>query len=246
MYRLRPERPSLERFSEWLKVQVGVLSYTAPPPAASERRHLASKPRDGTAARKFAFVTGATCSEDVESRPGCAVCKAAHKLVDCPAFKAKTTSDKMDVAISERLCFSCLKKGHWSRKCKAARRCGIDDCRYKHHALLHDSKRHAEADKDAPRKEEGVDNRPFVVASARNGTNTLLQIVAIRVHGDHGAKDVLAMSDSGAHRIFVRGGMTSEGAPPFQKGPNLTYTQNLKTQRISVTLFPRGPILGKK
>ncbi len=40
--------------------------------------------------------------------------------------------------------------------------------------------------------------------------------------------------------------MTSEGAPPFQKGPNLTYTQNLKTQRISVTLFPRGPILGKK
>ena len=41
------------------------------------------------------------------------------------------------------------------------------------------------------------------------------------------------------------GGMTSEGAPPFQKGPNLTYTQNLKTQRISVTIS-QGPILGKK
>ena len=58
---------------------------------------------------------------------------------------------------------------------------------------------------------------------------------------------LFSFASSGAHRIFVRGGgMTSEGAPPFQKGPNLTYTQNLKTQRISVTLFPRGPILGKK
>ena len=137
VYRLRPERPSLETFSQWLKVQVGILSYSTVIPAVSDQRQPDTRPREGPAAMKSVFATGTAYSEQVESRPACAVCKDAHKLTDCPTFKAKTVEARMDVVSTERLCFSCLKKGHWSRKCRTARRCGIEDCRFQHHPLLH-------------------------------------------------------------------------------------------------------------
>ena len=198
VYRLRPERPSLETFSEWLKVQVGILSYSAVSSTASDRRHPAAKHRDSPTARKSAFVTGATCSEEVEPRFACVECKAEHKLADCPTFKAKTTNARMDVVYAEKLCFSCLRKGHWSRRCRSARRCGIDDCRFKHHPLLHDSKKPAEANEDVPLRQEGTRSTPFVAASFSEETNTLLQVIRVRIHGPNKSKDVLALLDAGA------------------------------------------------
>ena len=50
VYRLRPERPSLETLSQWLKVQVGILSYSTVIPAASDRRQTDTRPREGLAA----------------------------------------------------------------------------------------------------------------------------------------------------------------------------------------------------
>ena len=198
VYMLRPVRPTLEAFSIWLKTQVDVLSYSAAQPAANIKRSVPSKPKEGATARKSAFVTGATSSEEPESRPACAVCESAHKLADCPTFQAKTTAAKMDVVCAERLCFSCLRKGHWSRRCRTARRCGIDDCKFKHHPLLHDSKRQTEDAKDKPRQQEDTGSTPFVAASLSEETNTLLQVVRVRIHGVNDSKDVLALLDSGA------------------------------------------------
>ena len=82
-----------------------------------------------------------------------------------PTFKAKTVEARLDVMSTERLCFSCLKKEHWSRRCRSARRCSIEGCRFQHHPLLHHSKSHAETDEDAPRKQEGARSTPFLAAS---------------------------------------------------------------------------------
>ena len=245
VYRLRPERPSLETFSQWLKVQVGILSYSTVTPAASDRRQPDTRPREGPAAMKSVFATGTAYSEQVESRPACAVCKDAHRLTDCPAFKAKTMEARMDVVSTERLCFSCLKKGHWSRRCRTARRCGIEDCRFQHHPLLHHSKRHAETDEDAPRKQEGARSTPFVAASTTNGSNTLLQIVAIRVHGERGTKDVLALLDTGAQMslcsedVLREIGVTGESRPLSIQNVE-TSGMERQSERVKLTISALG------
>ncbi|XP_043245749.1 uncharacterized protein LOC122393608 [Amphibalanus amphitrite] len=195
VHRLRPVRPTLEAFSSWLKTEVDVLSHSASRSVTNDRKGSA-KSRDGGTARKSAFATGATPSADPESRRACVMCEGMHKLPNCPTFKAKTTEAKLDIVSAEGLCFSCLGKGHWSRKCRMARRCGIEGCKFKHHPLLHDNKGQAVADK--PHKEEGSSSAPFVAASLNEETDTLLQVVRVQVHGIRGSKEVLALLDTGA------------------------------------------------
>ena len=196
VFRLRPDRPTLETFSEWLKTQVSILSYSAT--SSAERKHAGLKHRDGATARKSAFVTGANCTDKIEAHKICVFCEGGHTLLDCSAFLEKSPAARMEVVQNERLCFACLKGGHWSRRCRAAKRCGVDSCKSTHHRLLHRGFQEAAAKKEGP-KARNSEPAPFVAASRTGGeTDTLLQVVRVRIHGESGSKDVLALLDTGA------------------------------------------------
>ena len=198
VFRLRPDRPTLETFSEWLKVQTSILSYAAIQTVDSDRKHAASRTKEDMATvRKSAFVTRATHTGEMGARKACVACNEEHWLAECPAFEAKNPSARMEIVRAGGLCFSCLRKGHWSRECRSTKRCSVENCNSTHHRLLHGVNRRSGATKDAS-KSAGAGSAPFVAASLKDETDTLLQVVSVRVHGETGSKDVLALLDTGA------------------------------------------------
>ena len=76
VFRLRPDRPNLEIFSEWLQVQVNILSFSTVQPGVSERRRTAGTARDGPV-RRTALLTGASYEAgEARAHPSqpCTVC----------------------------------------------------------------------------------------------------------------------------------------------------------------------------
>ncbi|KXJ10173.1 hypothetical protein AC249_AIPGENE3264 [Exaiptasia diaphana] len=69
-----------------------------------------------------------------ESKKTCHVCNANHSVADCPVFKEKTYKERMDIA-KNRLCFSCLRKGHQVASCFKKKPCS--ECNRRHNTLLH-------------------------------------------------------------------------------------------------------------
>ena len=59
VFRPRPERPTLKTFSEWLQVQVNILSFSVVQSGTSERKRVAGTQREG-AVRRTALTIGAT------------------------------------------------------------------------------------------------------------------------------------------------------------------------------------------
>uniref|UniRef100_A0A182WUY4 Peptidase A2 domain-containing protein n=1 Tax=Anopheles quadriannulatus TaxID=34691 RepID=A0A182WUY4_ANOQN len=68
----------------------------------------------------------------------CVSCNVAgHLLSTCTNFRVLPVEDRWRQARELSVYFSCLEKHNW-RSCKNCSRCGINDCAYRHHALLHD------------------------------------------------------------------------------------------------------------
>uniref|UniRef100_A0A453YZM1 Endonuclease n=1 Tax=Anopheles gambiae TaxID=7165 RepID=A0A453YZM1_ANOGA len=79
---------------------------------------------------------GATTSSAAERQ--CVSCNVAgHVLSTCTNFRGLPVKDRWRRARELSVCFSCLEKHNW-RSCKNRSRCGINDCAFRHHALLHD------------------------------------------------------------------------------------------------------------
>ncbi|XP_040152637.1 uncharacterized protein LOC120894230 [Anopheles arabiensis] len=79
---------------------------------------------------------GATTSSAAERQ--CVSCNVAgHVLSTCSNFRGLSVKDRWRRARELSVCFSCLEKHNW-RSCKNRSRCGINDCAFRHHALLHD------------------------------------------------------------------------------------------------------------
>ena len=200
VYEKQPRKPDLETFSEWLKIQVNILRYTAPQKRDSERRKSTSQPRETPMRRTTPSTATVSSQGGARQRLACVLCQKEHKLQDCNDFKAKTHKEKLAVVRSERLCWACLRKGHFMRVCRSARRCGINGCKASHHRLIHE-------DRDVTVNQEGNRNEretqvqeeePIVGAALKEATDTLLQLVPVRVHGPKGDRDVVALLDPGS------------------------------------------------
>ena len=49
----------------------------------------------------------------------CYVCSEEHRVIDCPTFSSCSIDQKIQHAKEQRLCFSCLNRGHVTRDCKS-------------------------------------------------------------------------------------------------------------------------------
>ena len=67
----------------------------------------------------------------------CYMCQDAHRVSDCPTFVDSSMSEKLQVVKDNRLCFSCLVKGHMTQECRSKRKCNKNGCPKTHHPLLH-------------------------------------------------------------------------------------------------------------
>ena len=76
-------------------------------------------------------------SPDVKAGFTCPKCKGNHRVYDCSAFKSLSLSEKRVLVQSSRLCFRCLKFGHFARECRGNTKCDVAGCTRRHHSLLH-------------------------------------------------------------------------------------------------------------
>ena len=67
----------------------------------------------------------------------CKKCNGQHKIDSCTKFKELSAKDRFNFAKEKRLCFGCLEESHMSRNCSKKKECGKDDCKKRHHPLLH-------------------------------------------------------------------------------------------------------------
>ena len=69
----------------------------------------------------------------------CIKCKGDHRLFICPIFKKMKAEERTKFALTMRLCYHCLSRGHRFKDCRIAkdRKCDIDNCTQSHHPLLH-------------------------------------------------------------------------------------------------------------
>jgi len=68
----------------------------------------------------------------------CPACGEKHGLDKCPKFLRMDLAQRREIAHKEGLCNCCLRAGHFGRECRSKKRCGTNNCRRYHHALLHD------------------------------------------------------------------------------------------------------------
>ena len=189
-------RPSLIDFDVWLQKKVRVaLNYAAVSPQY-KRTGKESKPKPvPKAAQRTALATEAKTTPDP-----CVCCEERHELTVCPTFLQKTVDERAHVIATSGCCFYCMKKGHGVRKCFKARSCGIQDCRMRHHKLLHGSRRVGKT------QEASVSEGRRVVASAclHDGQRkTLLQVVPVTIVGPHQSVEVCALLDPGSQTTLV-------------------------------------------
>src|SRR5574343_104410 len=70
----------------------------------------------------------------------CVYCKEeGHRIWACTKFQMLSLEKRYEFVKDGKLCYHCLNPGHGINKCNffPDRRCGIDDCRAKHHRLVH-------------------------------------------------------------------------------------------------------------
>ena len=65
------------------------------------------------------------------------MCSEEHRVVECPTFSSCTIEQKVQHAKDQRLCFSCLNRGHVTKECKSRVKCDANGCSRFHHRLLH-------------------------------------------------------------------------------------------------------------
>lgn len=63
-------------------------------------------------------------------------CGSSHPLANCQLFQKGTTADRWSTVRTHKRCMTCLGP-HFQYECPNRARCGIQNCRKRHHKLLH-------------------------------------------------------------------------------------------------------------
>ena len=113
-----------------------------------------------------------------------------HDITECSTYNEKNPRERMDLVMDNRVCWSCLRTGHFHFDCFNLRDCSTNGCRIPHHPTLHDSKGMRE---ERPR--EGHVKAQF--QSPSHATPCLLQLMKVTA-GERIINSMNVMWDSGA------------------------------------------------
>ena len=101
------------------------------------------------------------------------------------------------------LCFSCLKGGHRSRECPESKVCGVDNCKKKHHKLLHHSKR-------VYNNPENSSQHVGIASHTRHSSRVLLQVVPVILQGPAKSCGIYVMFDLGSTCSLIQSSLADK------------------------------------
>jgi len=79
-----------------------------------------------------------TSADHIQIRDKCSLCAELYRLADCKKFNDKNAADRVAHVREKRLCFSCLRAGHISKRCFMKAVCKVTGCSSNHHTMLHE------------------------------------------------------------------------------------------------------------
>ena len=125
----------------------------------------------------------------------CYICKGEHRVHKCPDFRVLDASQRFEKAKKLKLCYNCLKKDHFTSKCKSKNSCFSADCTERHHTTLHDYFTDEAVKQEFSGKTETTESNGAVY----------LSVVPVELHGlDSTSITTYALLDSGSQSTLIR------------------------------------------
>ncbi|XP_062550942.1 uncharacterized protein LOC134215820 [Armigeres subalbatus] len=124
----------------------------------------------------------------------CHVCKEpGHRVSGCEVFGSFSVDERWKAVQANGLCRSCL-NAHGRRSCRGATVCGINNCEYRHHRMLH-------ANKLSPAVTEPVvgENHTHL----RIKQQLLFRIVPVTLYGPRETVETYAFLDDGSSLTLI-------------------------------------------
>ncbi|KAI9562518.1 hypothetical protein GHT06_009962 [Daphnia sinensis] len=130
---------NLNEFGEWLCERASAYqnAYNIAAEQAFGNGFDSSRHRPTTARAHHTSFEPDRSDKPYKSR--CYCCNEEHRVLSCPTFKAMPTKEKIRFCIRRRLCLKCFGAKHSSKDSTFGKGCGVKDCPYEHHSLLHDA-----------------------------------------------------------------------------------------------------------
>ena len=98
------------------------------------------------------------------STVSCVICSQSHMIYDCPQFRSMSPRQRRVVTSQNKMCFNCLKWGHFSKNCRLSTRC--KKCNGRHSTFLHISENINSNQQD----KEVIDNNSQEIIRKPQGT----------------------------------------------------------------------------
>ncbi|XP_055604719.1 uncharacterized protein LOC129752952 [Uranotaenia lowii] len=164
--------------------------------------------------------------------PVCFICRdPEHRVKNCPKFVELNVADRWRKVRELNMCSSCL-NCHGSRPCKAAKQCGIDECKQKHHPSLHEKPN----DGSEPKATGAVANHHHAEHT------TLFRIIPVTLFGNGRSVEVFAFLDEGSSLTLVEEEVVKQLEVEGEKAPLcLQWTANIRrneknSKRVSLDI----------
>ncbi|XP_062704660.1 uncharacterized protein LOC134286963 [Aedes albopictus] len=165
----------------------------------------------------------------------CVVCHTeGHRVAECSRFKAMDICGRLNVVQQSGVCRSCLNfHGRWP--CKTAKECGVNDCRLKHHQLLHSPSVSADTAVSTSHLSESVGSE-----------GPLFRIIPVTLYGKDCKVSVYAFVDEGSKITLLEDAVADQlGLAGPTESLNLQWTGNIKrsepnSRRISAEISAEG------
>lgn len=128
------DNPTLARMLEFLNDQATAhgnhdVTYPLQITIQNDRAQQASRPTHHQQSSTINEIQGRACP----------VCKSSdHRVFTCPEFQPLTIADRRRVALQNKLCYNCLKSGHYLNECYDLHRCVERAC-VQRHDTMHNS-----------------------------------------------------------------------------------------------------------
>ncbi|UYV60317.1 hypothetical protein LAZ67_1000810, partial [Cordylochernes scorpioides] len=184
----------------------------------------------------------------IEKSDTCILCKSKHHpLYMCNLFCKMPLKEKLNVVKGHKLCFNCLRKGHFSWNCRLNQRCKV--CKGKHHTMIHYDKpstegASAQVENTTPKEHESAINLTNTQQANCNDSHVLLATARIKIKNGLGKLCTCrALLDSGSQVTMItkgcceRLGLVQRKSDRMIIGVGNTPVQH-SSSTVSVTFFP--------
>ncbi|XP_075989157.1 uncharacterized protein LOC142986969 [Anticarsia gemmatalis] len=168
--------------------------------------------------------------------PRCPVCEqTGHLVTECGRFKKMNEDERWDIAKAKRLCFRCLRYRKVTHRC-ATKQCGVNDCKYTHHTLLHCNKKED--------KKESEASEIITSTWTPRKKQSFLKIIPVQVEGSTGQINTFALMDDGSTVTLIDNDLAKQiGATGPVDPLKIQTISDVKTSEIAsrrVTFSIRG------